>query len=73
MGSTLGVAPTLAGRRSAPLAFSEHLNVSDYQSAQATSGVGAQAWGLAAKLRGVGEAMSTERQTVVFEDCASGR
>ena len=30
-------------------------------------GVGAQAWGLRAKLREVDEAMSTERQTVVFE------
>jgi predicted RNase H-like nuclease len=30
-------------------------------------GVGAQAWGLAAKLLEVDQAMSTERQTVVFE------
>jgi predicted RNase H-like nuclease len=30
-------------------------------------GVGAQAWGLAAKLREVDQAMSTERQTAVFE------
>jgi predicted RNase H-like nuclease len=30
-------------------------------------GIGAQAWGLAAKLREVDGAMSTERQTVVFE------
>ena len=56
--------PPLAGKRWHALSRADA-----HAKSTAAGGVciGAQAWGLATKLREVDEAMSTERQTVVFE------